>query len=67
MAAMWVISGCGKPEGDSRTRVEPQTALAAKAPTGEPTQVGEVRAKSGIQMVYLPAGEFAMGHPRPLR
>ena len=57
--ALFLSSGCSKPESGApgATASTPAPEPAATASSG----VTEVVTKSGIEMVYLPSGEFTMG------
>ena len=59
IAAIAVLSGCGRSESGSRNGARPESAVSA-ADT-EFTGPVEVVSRSGIGMVYLPGGEFRMG------
>ena len=67
-AALALLSGCGKsaPSGSSESKSEsaPPAAAPAAAAPGSPAEPVEAVTKSGIEMVYLPGGEFTMGSNR---
>src|SRR2546427_9845354 len=56
-----VLVSCGKSDSSSQSSTEPVSArLSAPARGAGPASV-EIVTKSGIEMVYLPGGQFMMG------
>jgi formylglycine-generating enzyme required for sulfatase activity len=62
IASIALFSACGKPEGSHSTEGAPGVA-SDRAQTGNSSPV-EIVTSSGIEMVYLPGGEFTMGNNR---
>ena len=54
------LSGCGKSGSETPTAAPAAPAAAAPAQTGSSGPV-EITTASGVEMVYLPGGEFMMG------
>jgi len=59
VAAAAVLTSCGKPGSDSPDGKSPDRAVSA-AKTGA-TDAVEIVTPSGVEMVYVPGGEFKMG------
>jgi formylglycine-generating enzyme len=59
LAATALLCSCGKstPEGQANSAAAPTVS----ASTGAPSSPKDVVTKSGVQMVYLPGGDFMMG------
>ena len=59
LAGVAFLTGCGRSESDSHSGARPEGASSAA--NTEFTGPVEVVSQSGIEMVYLPGGEFMMG------
>lgn len=53
-----LLTSCEKSQPDASAAAKPETASSAPGRGGDPV---EIVTKSGIEMVYLPGGEFQMG------
>ena len=60
LAVMLALSSCQKSGSDTKT-VETSAPASATAPGSPPLAPVEIVTKSGIEMVFLPGGEFVMG------
>ena len=59
LAVIALLTGCGRSESGSHNGARPEGAPSAA--NNEFTRPAEVVSQSGIEMLYLPGGEFIMG------
>lgn len=60
LAVIALLTGCGRSESGSHNGARPEGAPSAA--NNEFTRPAEVVSQSGIEMLYLPGGEFIMGN-----